>query len=105
MKNNPETSEMIAERFLHPVGPGPVRRAGHRVARGDIVSAYKCTGGYRCPATHHVHGCYSDFGRCDHREEHGRDLTRHEWALVITAVVTLAAIAVVVLIALGKGWL
>ena len=35
----------------------------------------------------------------------GRDLTRHEWALVITAVVTLAAIAVVVLIALGKGWL
>ena len=35
----------------------------------------------------------------------GRDLTRHEWALVITAVATLAAIAVVVLIALGKGWL
>ena len=34
-----------------------------------------------------------------------RDLTRHEWALVITAVVTLAAIAVLALIALGKGWL
>ena len=48
---------------------------------------------------------YSDFGRCDHREEHGRDLTRHEWALVATAVVTLAAIAALTLIALGKGWL
>lgn len=35
----------------------------------------------------------------------GRDLTRHEWALVITAVVTLAAIAALTLIALGKGWL
>ena len=36
---------------------------------------------------------------------HLRDLTRHEWALVITAVVTLAAIAALALIALGKGWL
>ena len=36
---------------------------------------------------------------------HLRDLTRHEWALVITAVVTLAAIAALILIALGKGWL
>lgn len=34
-----------------------------------------------------------------------RILTRHEWALVITAVVTLAAIAALILIALGKGWL
>lgn len=31
--------------------------------------------------------------------------TSHEWALVITAVVTLAAIAALALIALGKGWL
>ena len=37
--------------------------------------------------------------------ENLRDLTRHEWALVITAVVTLAAIAALALIALGKGWL
>ena len=35
----------------------------------------------------------------------GRDLTRHEWALVFTAVVTLAEIAALTLIALGKGWL
>lgn len=35
----------------------------------------------------------------------GRDLTRHEWALVITAVVTLAAIAALILVGLGKGWL
>lgn len=38
-------------------------------------------------------------------EPTARDLTRHEWALVITAVVTLAAIAALALIALGKGWL
>ena len=35
----------------------------------------------------------------------GRDLTRHEWALVITAVVTLAAVAALILVGLGKGWL
>ena len=38
-------------------------------------------------------------------EAGGRDLTRHEWALVITAVVTLAAIAALILVGLGKGWL
>lgn len=31
-----------------------------------------CSGGYICHADTHIHGCFSDYGSCDHPEEHRR---------------------------------
>ena len=61
--------------------------------------------GHRYTAAVHRLGVCTRCGEQRTGEAGGRDLTRHEWALVITAVVTLAAIAALTLIALGKGWL
>lgn len=61
--------------------------------------------GCRYTAVVHRLGVCTRCGEQRTGEAGGRDLTRHEWALVITAVVTLAAIATLILVALGKGWL
>lgn len=40
-----------------------------------------CTGGARCEAPTHVHGCFADhFGACDEPAEHVADV-EHEWAV------------------------